>query len=53
MPNWREVVDYLGAVGFELSGLFTVVNDEKMRLIEFDCIMINPMRALAQTVSRR
>jgi FkbM family methyltransferase len=47
MPNWRQVIDYLGGVGFELSGVFPVSTDEHMRLIEFDCIMINPTRALA------
>ena len=44
MPSWRQVVDYLSGAGFELSGMFPVVSDEQMRLIEFDCIMINPMR---------
>ena len=49
MPNWRQVVDYLGSVGFELSGVFPVNTDPQMRLIEFDCIMVNPMRALGAT----
>lgn len=53
MPNWRQVVDYLGGVGFELSGVFPVAVDEKMRLIEFDCVMINPLRALAEAVTWR
>ena len=49
MPNWRQVIDYLGSVGYELSGVFPVVIDQQMRLIEFDCIMINSMRALGAT----
>jgi len=53
MPNWRQVVDYLGGVGFELSGVFPITTDERMRMIEFDCIMINPARALAEPAPSR
>jgi FkbM family methyltransferase len=53
MPDWRQMVDYLRDVGFELSGVFPVMTDEQMRLLEFDCVMINPLRALAEAVPWR
>jgi len=49
MPNWRQVVDYLGGVGFELSGVFPIITDERMRMIEFDCIMLRPKGLRAQS----
>jgi FkbM family methyltransferase len=41
MPNWRESLEMLERQGFELSGMFPVHHDRSMRLIEFDCVMVN------------
>lgn len=41
MPNYQEVLENLKGLGFEISGMFPVTYDQKLRLIEFDCIMIN------------
>lgn len=41
MPDYRAVIDYLDLAGFDLSGLFPVSYDKALRLIEFDCLMIN------------
>lgn len=41
MPDWQEVVRYLAQRDFELSGMFPVVHDDALRLIEFDCVAIN------------
>ena len=36
---FTEVFEYLRARGFELTGMFPVVRDEKLRLVEFDLVM--------------
>jgi FkbM family methyltransferase len=41
MPDYRETIAYLTGKGFELSGVFPITQDERLRLIEFDCIMVN------------
>ena len=41
MPDYRETISYLNSIGFELSGVYPVTVDEKLRLIEFDCVMVN------------
>jgi FkbM family methyltransferase len=41
MPDYRETIDHLTSAGFELSGMFPVSHDKTLRLIEFDCLMIN------------
>jgi FkbM family methyltransferase len=41
MPDYRETISYLNNIGFELSGVYPVTVDEKLRLIEFDCVMVN------------
>lgn len=43
MPNYRDVFEYLATASFELSGMFPVNHDEALRLIEFDCLMINSL----------
>jgi FkbM family methyltransferase len=42
MPDYRKAIHFMNEIGFELSGLFPVARDEKWRLIEFDCVMVNP-----------
>jgi len=41
MPNYIEMIQYLGERGFDLSGLYPVGRDPSLRLVEFDCVMIN------------
>lgn len=40
MPGFRDVLDFVLARGFSLSGMFPVSVDEAMRLIEFDCVCV-------------
>lgn len=41
MPDYRETLSYMNEIKFELSGVFPVTTDERLRLIEFDCVMVN------------
>jgi FkbM family methyltransferase len=40
VPSMRESLDYFERCGFSVSGLFPVNLDEKMRAVEFDCVMV-------------
>ena len=41
MPDYQTTIEFMKESGFELSGVFPVTTDEKLRLIEFDCVMVN------------
>jgi FkbM family methyltransferase len=41
MPGYMETIRYLGSCGFDITGLYPVSRDRSLRLIEFDCVMIN------------
>ena len=41
MPGYVETIRYLGDKGFDITGLYPVSRDRSLRLIEFDCVMIN------------
>jgi FkbM family methyltransferase len=41
MPGYMETIRYLGGKGFDITGLYPVSRDRSLRLIEFDCVMIN------------
>lgn len=41
MPTFVEAIALLEAKGFDISGMFPVAEDARMRLIEFDCVMVN------------
>ena len=41
MPSFEESLAEIGALGFELSGLFPVNLDSRMRVVEFDCVCIS------------
>jgi FkbM family methyltransferase len=45
MPNYLEMIEYLDERGFDVSGFYPVGRDSALRLVEFDCVMIN--RAVA------
>jgi hypothetical protein len=49
MPGYWDVIERLNALGFELSALFPVTLDDKLRVIEFDCVMIRACRASGRT----
>jgi FkbM family methyltransferase len=40
-PNHLEVQEEATAAGFELSGMYPVSYDRAMRLVEYDCLMVN------------
>jgi FkbM family methyltransferase len=40
-PTSIEMQSYLEAAGFDLSGLFPVIHDEGLRLLEMDCVAVN------------
>jgi len=41
MPGYMDTIRYLGGLGFDITGLYPVSRDRSLRLIEFDCVMIN------------
>jgi FkbM family methyltransferase len=41
MPGYMETIRYLDGRGFDITGLYPVSRDRSLRLIEFDCVMIN------------
>jgi FkbM family methyltransferase len=41
MPDFVEAIQTLSGKGFEVTGLFPVSRDARLRVVEFDCIMIN------------
>lgn len=41
MPSFADMLSYLTARGFALSDMFPVSKDRTLKLIEFDCIMVN------------
>jgi FkbM family methyltransferase len=41
MPRYTETIHYLDECGFDITGLYPVSRDNALRLVEFDCVMIN------------
>jgi FkbM family methyltransferase len=41
MPGYMDTIRYLGERGFDITGLYPVSRDSSLRLVEFDCVMIN------------
>ena len=39
MPSYVETISELTGYGFELTGLFTVIRDRALRVMELDCVM--------------
>ena len=53
MPSYMDTIRYLNERGFEITGLYPISRDRSLRLVEFDCVMINaamvaPIRARSQ-----
>ncbi len=51
MPSYQDTIDFTSNLGFDLSGMFPVTHDDSLRLIEFDCVMVN--RHFANSLDRR
>lgn len=41
MPGYVDTIRYLNERGFDITGLYPVSRDSALRLVEFDCVMIN------------
>ena len=39
-PNWQSSAEYLRDLGFVFAGIFPVVRDKSLRLLEFDAVLI-------------
>jgi FkbM family methyltransferase len=47
MPRYAETLKFGEEIGYELSGMFPVTHDDALRLVEFDCVMLNTARIQA------
>jgi hypothetical protein len=41
MPQYMDTIRFLDERGFDITGLYPVSRDSALRLVEFDCVMIN------------
>ncbi len=41
MPGYMDTIRYLDEHGFDITGFYPVSRDSSLRLVEFDCVMIN------------
>jgi FkbM family methyltransferase len=41
MPGYVDTIRYLDGRGFDITGFYPVSRDSSLRLVEFDCVMIN------------
>jgi FkbM family methyltransferase len=41
MPGYQEAIAFMNNSGYEVTGLFKIASDEKLRIVEFDCVMVN------------
>lgn len=46
MPGYMDTLRHLDGLGFDITGMYAVSRDTALRLVEFDCVMIN-RRAVA------
>ncbi len=44
-PSYAEALRELTALGFEITGMFPVQRDPQLRVVNFDCVMINSRAA--------
>jgi hypothetical protein len=40
MPYYLDSIAALEKLGFEVTGLFPIARDNALRVIEFDCVMV-------------
>ena len=43
-PSYHDALEELTQRGFAVTGMFPVVRDRSMRVVEFDCVMVNSSR---------
>lgn len=41
MPDYRESIAFMNQAGFQIAGMYPVSNDDSLRMVEFDCVMVN------------
>lgn len=41
MPNYQETISFMNDLGFDIAGMFWVSGDDTLRMVEFDCVMVN------------
>ncbi len=46
MPTMSESLAYLDAIGFEVSAMFAIIHDQKLRAVEFDCVAVRTSAAV-------
>jgi FkbM family methyltransferase len=51
-PTYEETLAYFRARGFVPSAFFPVAIDQKLRLIDCDCVFVNPQRMMETNVVR-
>jgi len=47
MPGYMETLQALDGLGFDITGMYTVSRDTALRLVEFDCVMVNRLAIAA------
>lgn len=45
MPTYQESLEMFFSAGFEITGMFPVWRDSALRLVEFDCVMVDTAAA--------
>jgi hypothetical protein len=45
MPYYLDSIAHLEQLGFEITGLFPIARDNALRVIEFDCVMVQTAAA--------
>ena len=51
MPGYMDTIRYLDERGFDITGFYPVSRDSSLRLVEFDCVMINRAAAAVQAAA--
>jgi FkbM family methyltransferase len=52
-PAYAEVIERMSALGFDVTGIFPVRQDELSRIVNFDCVMINSRHPFVQSLASR
>ncbi len=51
MPDYRTSIATLDGLGFDISGMFPIARDQYLRVVEFDCVMVNREKAGARRLA--
>ena len=52
-PAYAEVIERMSVLGFDVTGIFPVRQDELSRILNFDCVMINSRHPFVQSLASR